>query len=69
MPLAGSMVGAMAGTALCVRPSAATHRQRSGPLLVMNEGMSRVGKVAIQVPDKVTVTVDGQTVKVKVSIR
>jgi hypothetical protein len=53
------------GQALAFR--AAVQRQQRSPVAQVVAKQSRIGKLPVIVPDKVQVTLDGNTVKVKVS--
>ncbi len=54
------------GRAVAFRPATQQQTQRQQLHVVAKD--SRIGKRPVPVPDKVTVTVDGQTVKVKVRV-
>lgn len=55
---------AFAGTRLAASQATTARQQRQQLNVVAKD--SRIGKVPVPVPDKVSVTLDGQTVKVKV---
>lgn len=61
-----------ARTAYAARPvqafKPASQQQGRQQLAVVAEGDSRIGKRPIPVPAKVSVTIDGQTIKVKVRV-
>ena len=58
-----SVASSFAGRAVALKP--ATQQRQQQPFVVTAKD-SRIGKQPIPVPAKVTVTLDGQTVKVKV---
>lgn len=61
-----STASAFVGRAVAFQP-ATQQRQRVQLRVVAKD--SRIGKVPVPVPEKVTISIEGQTVKVKVSWR